>query len=82
MRYCGEADVDGSCRPWTEIVLRSRKLLNERSLASYPFPFNKKSKLISMKLRNSLHVERNKMFVWFDKNNNLKSHFRAYKNAT
>ena len=76
----------------TEVVHRGRKLYSvagscivdreRKSLASYPFPFNKKSKLISMKLRNLLHVERNKMFVWFDKDNNLKSHFRAYKNAT
>ena len=26
IRYCGEADVDGSCRPWTEAVDRGRKL--------------------------------------------------------
>ena len=26
MRYCGEADVDGSCRLWTEVVFRRRKL--------------------------------------------------------
>ena len=26
MKYCGEADVDGSCRPWTEVVFRRRKL--------------------------------------------------------
>ena len=27
-------------------------------------------------------MERNKMFVWFNKNNNLKSRFRTSKNAT
>ena len=26
MRYRGGADVDGSCRPWTEVVFRGRKL--------------------------------------------------------
>ena len=26
MRYRGGADVDGSCRPWTEVVFRKRKL--------------------------------------------------------
>ena len=26
MRYCGEADVDGSRRPWTEVVFHQRKL--------------------------------------------------------
>ena len=26
MRYGGEADVDGSCQPWTEVVDRGRKL--------------------------------------------------------
>ena len=27
-------------------------------------------------------MERNKMFLWFNKNNNLKSRFRTSKNAT
>ena len=26
MKYCGKADVDGSCIPWTEVVFRGRKL--------------------------------------------------------
>ena len=26
MRYRGGADVDGSCRPWTEVVFRKRRL--------------------------------------------------------
>ena len=26
MRYRGGADVDGSCRPWTELVFRGWKL--------------------------------------------------------
>ena len=26
MKYCGKADVDGSCRSWTEVVDRGRKL--------------------------------------------------------
>ena len=26
MTYRGGADIDGSCRPWTEVVFRGRKL--------------------------------------------------------
>ena len=26
VRYCGEADVERSFRPWTEVVFRRRKL--------------------------------------------------------
>ena len=40
--------------------------------------------LVKVKIRkisSEIHVERNGMFVWFNKNNNLKSHFRTSKNA-
>ena len=32
--------------------------------------------------RSETQVERNKVFLWFNKNNNHKSHFRTYENAT
>ena len=67
MRYCGEADVDGSRQPWTEVV----------SHATPPHLVKVKIRKIS----SEIHVERNGMFVWFNKNNNLKSHFRTSKNA-
>ena len=38
MRYLGEADVDGSCIPWTEIALWT---VNGSSLVCYPSPLGK-----------------------------------------
>ena len=66
IRYCGEADVDGSCRPWTEAVDRGRKLstvngscrpwtevVDRGRKVSRILPLPTQSKSISMKLRNS-----------------------------
>ena len=38
MMYCGEADVDGSCFPWTEVALW---IVKRSSLVSYPSPLSK-----------------------------------------
>ena len=67
IRYWGEADVDGSCRPWTEAVDCGRKLstVNGRCHASYPSPLSKS--LNQFRWSSEIHVERNKTFVWFDK---------------
>ena len=59
--------VDGSCRPWTEVVDRGRKLstVDGSCHASYPSPLSKS--LNQFRWSSEIHVERNKMFVWFDK---------------
>ena len=54
--------VNGSCIPWAEVALW---IVNGSSLAC----------INQFQWSSETHVERNKMFIWFNKKNNLKSNF-------
>ena len=72
----------------TEVVDRGQKLysvdgslwtVNGSSLACYPSPLSESQNQFWWS--SETHVERNKVFIWFNKNNNLKSSFRTSENT-
>ena len=77
VRYCSEADVDGSCISWTEVVFRGRKLY---SVGGSCIPWTEvvdhlvKIQKVKMNFDEAQKLTWKEMkFVWFNKNNNLKS---------
>ena len=67
--------VDGSCIPWTEVALWTEVVSHATP------PHSVKVKKINFDEAQKLTWKKNKMFVWFKNNDNLKSHFWTTKNA-
>ena len=79
MRCCGGADVDGSCRTWTEVASWT---VNGSSLVCYPSPPHPVKVKINFDEAQKLTWKEVKCLYRLIKNNNLKSCFRTAENAT